>query len=969
MKKILQIFIATFLLLTALSMPSYAEIMESKHESSNHIKNNIRANRNSEIVPVKGLTSWSKVIRDNSGIAHISSVTQHDMYFMQGFIHAQDRLFQMDFSRRQASGTLSELLGSEALPSDVEFRTIGVRRAAERSWEALSNKSRKAILAYTKGVNAYIANHQLPPEYDALELRKFTPWVPVDCVAIGKLISFGLSFDTGDISRSLTLGQYQAAGVAFGFDGAALFFEDIVRSAPFDSASTLLDSDIPRRGAGNFAHLGNTSHSLSETFLNRSAAELGRRYLSRVNQIPFFEQLNGNYDERGSNEWAISGRHTVNGFPLLANDPHLSLDTPSTFYPMHIGHLFGSNAVGNTFPGIPSVVLGHNRHISWGATTNPLDVTDAYFERITVDPASPSGFSTVFQEQLEHIIPIPETYYVNQIDNSIFDDVIVVAPGEEIPEFTLIVPRRNMGPIVELDLETMTALSIQYSGFSATREIDAFIEINSARNLKDFEQALSYLDFGSQNFVYSDVQGNIAYFSTAELPLREDLNAGVINGLPPSFIRSGSGGNEWLALKTPQKNQALPYEILPTDEMPHIVNPDAGWFVNANNDPTGSTLDNNPYNQLRENGGVYYLSPGYARGFRAGRITQLIKEKLNTGDKKISFQEMEEIQNDVVLLDAQFFVPFISQALENANQFNVSPELNVLANNASLAEAVTRLRDWKFTTPTGIEEGYDNNDINGILSPVSEKEAVESVATTIYSLWRSQFINNAINATLNKFELTGAGSSFSLVDLRVLLENFNVGGGIGKSGLNFFEVTGVESANDRRDIIILQSLVDALELLRGETFASAFNFSDHQDDYRWGKLHRIVFDSPLGEPFSIPSEGTDFPPPLAGLRGIPTDGGFGVVDASSHRASAQAESEFMYTSGPVNRFVSEQKSHSGITAVSIWPGGTSGIIGSKNYFNLLPIYLTNDRIPVLYQLRDIKKNAESVSIYVPQKER
>ena len=187
-------------------------------------------------------------------------------------------------------------------------------------------------------------------------------------------------------------------------------------------------------------------------------------------------------------------------------------------------------------------------------------------------------------------------------------------------------PRRNNGPIVQIDLAAGQANSVQYTGLSGPRELVTFWPWHRARKLDDFRRGRQCFDSGTQNFAYADRQGNIAYFAASEVPLREDLQAGTVVGLPPWFIRNGSGGNEWLP-RPPQADQAIPYQILPMDEMPHLINPPAGWFVNANNDPAGTVLDNNPLNQLRPGGGLYYLNAGYDAGFRAGRITELIQSK------------------------------------------------------------------------------------------------------------------------------------------------------------------------------------------------------------------------------------------------------------------------------------------------------------------------------------------------------
>ena len=183
-------------------------------------------------VDVPGLEGPARVDRDADGIAHVRSGSRHDLFFLQGWVHAQDRLFQMDVRRRQAGGTLAELLGPAALPTDVQLRTIGLHRAAARSLPALSADARAVLAAYADGVNAWVAGNPLPPEYGALSLTSFRPWTALDSVAVGKLQAFGLSFDL-DIELTTALLGYQQAGQAAGFDGTALFFQDLWRSEPF----------------------------------------------------------------------------------------------------------------------------------------------------------------------------------------------------------------------------------------------------------------------------------------------------------------------------------------------------------------------------------------------------------------------------------------------------------------------------------------------------------------------------------------------------------------------------------------------------------------------------------------------------------------------------------------------------------------------------------------------------------------
>jgi penicillin amidase len=910
-----------------------------------------------------GLQAAAEVSRDAFGIAHIKAGNDHDVYFMQGCVHAQDRLFQMDVSRRRASGTLAELLGPGALAGDVELRTIGIRRAAVRSLAVISAEARAALQAYAEGVNACVAAMPaLPPEYTALELTRFAPWTLLDTMTVAKSISFGLSFGLDEIENTIALQTYAAVfdpvlGPGTGF---TLFSEDLWRSQPFYLASTVPDASVPAA----LAAAPRARQGFGDAASAAPAARLGKRYLDRIRELPFFKQRLDRDNRPGSNQWAIAGRLTASGRPLVANDPHLALDQPSTFYPIHLT-AGAMDAMGSGFAGVPFVVVGQTRDIAWGATVSPLDVTDVFQEEIVADPASPSGLSTIYQGAKEWVIPIPESYRVNLIGDAEPDNVVPVPPGGSIPPATLIVPRRNNGPIVQLDLADGEAVSVQYTGFSGTREVDALYTWNRARNLADFRRGLQWFDSATQNLAYADIRGNIAYFAAAEVPLREDLQAGTVTGLPPWFIRNGRGGNEWLPATNPEPGQAIPYAILPAAEMPQLVNPAAGWFVNANNDPAGTVLDNDPINQLRPGGGLYYLNAGYDFGLRAQRITDLIGTLLARG-RTVSFRDMQEIQADVVLPDAQEFVPRISRALQRGSLPDADPILAALAAQPGIKAAEARLASWKFTAPTGISQGYDAADVDGVLSAPSTEEIAESVAATIYSVWRSQFIRNTIDATLDGVlpgvSLPKPGRQLTMTALKGLLERPEPGKGA--SGIEFFNAPAA-TAEDRRDILILKSLADALGRLAGAEFAAAFGGSTNLDDYRWGKLHRIVFRHPLGEQFNVPPAFGTIAHPLGdALPGFPVDGGFGAVDASNHDPRAQSANAFMFEAGPVNRFVAEA-GRPGVSAESVWPGGTSALPDSPYYTNQLGRYLSNDTLPLLFRNADLRKALDSVTRYVP----
>jgi len=936
--------------------------------SSDAIANEELANGAVEIPCLQGEV---EAILDRDGVPHIFAENDHDLLCVEGYIHARDRFFQMDLTRRQVSGDLAEVVGVSALGGDVQNRTIGLRRAAERSFDVLTPNEVALLQAYADGVNAYIANNPLPIEYGLLELTEARPWDPIDSLVIGKAIAASLSLDI-DIGPTLQLQGFIEAGIAGGFDGQALFFEDVRRSAPMDPAATVLDAT----GAPPFIA---KIQKASRTKL-ASAAAGAKRVQKKLEQASNITRLMNRRElEIGSNEWGVAGEHTSSGRPIIANDPHLSLNIPSTFYEWHLvvendptnGPM---NVSGVGFPGAPAVILGQNEHVTWGATTNPMDVSDVFQDTLIVGGCEQS-LACIVSDGIQHEVLIDVTQYsANNPGDGILDNVTVVPlPPDQTTIAT--VPFRSFGPILDITDPsvivgggTTTALVLQFTGFHATRELSAFSAWNRAQNLTEFVAGLQDFDFGSQNFAYADDQGNLAYFASAENPLRKDLEDGGVTGLPPYFIRDGSGPNNWVPDPLQTQGQAIPYAVLPFAEMPQTVNPENGFFVNANNDPAGVSLDNNPLNQVRPSKptAIYYLNPSFAIGMRAGRITRLVGDQIEAG-KKISYGDMQNFQANTQQLDAELMTPFLLEAFANASDPGAPAELAALVADPSVTEAVGRLSTWDFSTPTGIPEGYDAHDNDGKRTPsVPKKEAEASVAATIYNMWRGQAIRATVDATLASFGLgVGSGDALKAVYNLLSQDTFT---GIGASGVDFFpEPAALTDAEDRRDAVLLSALRSALDLLASNNFAAAFGNSTDQDDYRWGKLHRITFDHPFVDAFNIPpAAGFDNVSPE--LTGLARDGGYNVVNASGFSARADSLNGFKFGGGPVRRYVGEGGVNWGpvgdIRGVNVMPGGPSEDASSPEYATQLGTWLTADYHKVRMGREPNQANAISVETFV-----
>ncbi len=337
-----------------------------------------------EMIPVAGLNAPAFLNRDDNGVMHIQAVDEASMAFAQGYVHARDRLFQMDLLRRTASGTLAELLGPSVLADDVMLRTIGLRRAAERTLPLLSDEVRNALDAYARGVNAYRAANPPPLEYALLELSTVAEWTALDSVAIAKLISFQLSIDLDDIDRTKALLTYRAAlnDAQHPTRGDDLFFQDLWRVAPFEAVATVPTPPSP-------AGLSTSERRTAASVLDDKVLSLTRAWQDRLHGAPRFNRIvTARAAGAGSNAFAVSGRLTGDRKPLLANDPHLDLGVPSIFYPIRLRtQLAGFDVRGASFAGVPYAVQGINPFLAWGVTTSGADVTDIYQEQLVPDPS------------------------------------------------------------------------------------------------------------------------------------------------------------------------------------------------------------------------------------------------------------------------------------------------------------------------------------------------------------------------------------------------------------------------------------------------------------------------------------------------------------------------------------------------------------------------------------------------------
>ena len=426
----------------------------------------------SGMVRVEGLDGSVEIVRDRWGVPHIFGSTDHDAMFGLGYVHAQDRLWQMEMNRRIGAGRLSEILGDATLSVDKFQRTLGYYRTVQGDYVALSERSRTTLEAYAAGVNAWLAEeHTLPPEFLLLGFAP-QPWHPYDSLVWEKMMSWDLG---GDYDMELLRQQLVQA---IGPERTA----QLLPPYPADGVNILASSDLAIAPAGADALFQ------IDSMLEQEFARGGR--------------------ESGSNNWVIGGTRTESGSPLLADDPHLATSLPAIWYLAEIqGDVIHS--IGATFPGLPATVIGHNEEIAWGVTNVGPDVQDLYIERI--NPANPNQYEVDGQWQ----------------DLQIFEELITVK-GEDEPIRWAARSTRH-GPLISDVSDMGTPLALRWTALDpGDTTMDAFLGINYAANWDDFLAAQRFFVSPSQSFVYADRAGNIGYLAPGHIPRRVEGHNGML---------------------------------------------------------------------------------------------------------------------------------------------------------------------------------------------------------------------------------------------------------------------------------------------------------------------------------------------------------------------------------------------------------------------------------------------------------
>jgi penicillin amidase len=579
---------------------------------------------------VPGLSAAVQAERDAHGIPQIYAATAEDLFRAQGYVQAQDRFWEMDVRRHLTAGRLSEMFGSDQVQTDAFLRTLGWRRVAQQEYDhELSPTTKKNLQAYSAGVNAYLAGHSganLSVEYAALKVvGDYRPgkWTPVDSVAWLKAMAWDLRGNmTDEVDRALMTSRLSAAQIA-----------QLYPDYPYSRNSTIVSGGTVDKATGTYqpdaAEGGLPTESASAgTSLTTASANVGSQLSSlsgTLDRLPALLGPNGN--GIGSNSWVVSGRLTTTGKPLLANDPHLAPELPSIWYQMGL-HCRTVSAVcpydvsGYTFSGMPGVVIGHNRDITWGLTNLGADVSDLYLEKVTSDDTYLYGGRNRQFTARKEIIKVAggsdRVITVRSTNNGpvISDrDTELRKVGETAPVGSL-APDRGDG----------YAISLKWTALTPSRTMDSVFELDQATDWTGFRAAAKDFAVPSQNLVYADTKGNIGYQAPGQIPVR-----GRGDGTYPS----------------PGWDPAYNWKgYIPFSALPYEYNPEGGYIVTANQ----AVINESRY--------PYLITKDWDYGTRSQRITDLIKSKTKDGGL-ISMDDMQEMQTDSSSEIARMLVPYL----------------------------------------------------------------------------------------------------------------------------------------------------------------------------------------------------------------------------------------------------------------------------------------------------------------------
>ena len=563
---------------------------------------------------VPGLSAPVTVVRDRQGMPHITAANMQDLLFAQGFITAQDRFWEMDMTRRYGNGDLAEILGPAYVKSDRVQRILGLREVAKRAAGEMSAEERSLADAYSRGVNAYLdsAGGRLPMEFRMLHYLP-RPWTVEDSLVCGATFSemLNLGYANYMINRE-RVEKKVPAEIAADLYPASSWRDHppLQNEAQIEVQPELPDPDVLRRRLEREDRREHWRPPDSPAVRGTTQSEIRNRKSEMLSisdlRPPTYALLSPEFVP-GSNNWVVSGAHTVTDKPLLSNDMHLQHHIPNVWYEVHLTS-GGFDAAGVSAPGIPFVIEGHNRRVAWGFTN--------------LNPASMDVYVETFNAQGEYQTPTgwqkPQSRHE-----------VIQVKGEAPVEFDVLSTRH--GPIVSSiapggDSRQLALRWVLYEPHALS--LDVFRDIDSASDWTSFRQALARFGTPGQNVVYADVDGHIGYQATGWVPVRKKGDA-------TRPVPGNTDDYEWNGFLT-------------LDQMPHVFDPESGIIATANN-------------KVVPDGYPYLISNEWFPSFRVDRILRVLHQ-----NKKFDAADMLALQTDIYSSFDQFLANQFVYAVDHS---------------------------------------------------------------------------------------------------------------------------------------------------------------------------------------------------------------------------------------------------------------------------------------------------------------
>jgi penicillin amidase len=852
-------------------------------------------------IKIDGLSAPVTVKRDTNGIPQLYADTAEDLFRAQGFVHAQDRFWEMDVRRHMTAGRLSEMFGEDQVETDAFLRTLGWRDTAQQEFdEQLSEDTKDYLQAYADGVNAYLAEHSgddLSVEYAALGfVNDYAPeeWNPVDSVAWLKAMAWDLRGNMQEeIDRSLLAGRLTQEQIDELYPPYPY-----QRNQPIVSGGDLAD--------GGYRPSGDTSDLEEEdlqTLGGGVRTQLGA-LATTLDDIPALLGPNGS--GIGSNSWVISGDYTTTGEPLLANDPHLAPMLPSIWYQMGLHCTEVSEACpfavsGFTFSGMPGVIIGHNEDIAWGFTNLGADVSDLYLEKLDNGNYLRDGEQVPYTTRKETIhVAGGESREITV--RSTENGPIVSDRSDELVDTGQLGPVGNSAP----DRGNGYAVSLRWTALDPSRTMDAVFKLNTASDFHEFRAAARDFAVPAQNLIYADTEGNIGYQAPGRIPVR------------------GAGDGRYPA---PGWDSAYRWTgYIPQEELPWEYNPERGYIVTANQ----SVIDPDEY--------PYLLTGDWSYGTRSQRIDDLIQSKIKDGGK-ISMGDMRSIQLDnsnemakllvPQLLKIDISDPYIREAQELLEGWDYTQDSDSAA--AAYYNAV-----WRHTLKLAFGHKLPQEvRVEGQclrVRPADDSGPIEDADG------RPRFVRECGDRAPDSAQPDGGDRWFEVV--RLLLED---------EESDWWKSPGnrTNPASDNRDELLAKAMKDArweLTALLGKDIST----------WNWGRLHQLTLRNQ--------TLGTEGPGPVRWLlnRGPwKLSGGQDAVDASGWNAAGGYEVTWV----PSMRMIVNLADFDQSQWINL--AGASGHAYHRNYTDQTDLWARGEFLPWVFGAEGVEEATTHTMVLIP----